>query len=176
LPTPKKAETIDELSQLFESSIIAIWTDYRGLSVGDITNLRNQLRQAGAEFHVAKNTLTRIATERLGIEGLDAFLAGPTAIAFSTEEVARPAKVLRDFARTSRILTVKGALIGRSVIGAESVADLSDLPSRDQLRAQLAGNIQGPLAGIVGALDSVLSNMVYTLDERGRQLSPEAAA
>ena len=176
MPTPKKAATIDELSRLIESAEIAILTDYRGLSVSDITNLRGQLRQANAEYHVAKNTLIQIAANRLGIVGLDDYLAGPTAIAFSNEDIAQPARVLRDFARTSRILSIKGALLGRTVLGADDVGQLSDLPSREQLRSHLAGNIQGPLAGIVGSLESVLSSLVYTLDERGRQIGSETAA
>ncbi len=176
MPTKEKSEKIAELVRLLESSPVAILTDYRGLSVSDVTNLRGQLRGANVEFHVTKNTLTRLAAERLKISGLDPFLAGPTAIAFAHGDVAQAAKLIRDFARTSRILTVRGALVGRDVVGPEGVVSLSELPPKAQLQAQLAGNIQAPLAAMVGVLDSVLSSLIYTLDERARQEAPAEAA
>lgn len=176
MPTKEKADRIDELTALIDSSVIAILTDYRGLTVADITNLRGQLRSAGVELHVAKNTLTRIAANRLGISELDQYLEGPTAIAFSKEEISQPAKLLSDFARTSKILTIKGALLGRSVVVADEVTRLSELPSKDQLRGQLAGAIQGPLAAVVGVLNGALSGLVYTLEARAQQQGGETAA
>src|SRR5947207_2026126 len=103
MPTSRKSAEIDELEQKLRDSSGAIVADYRGLSVAELGALRSQLRPSGVEFRVAKNTLTLIAAKRAGIEGIDQFLTGPTAIAFAGDDIAAAARVLSEFARTSRI-------------------------------------------------------------------------
>jgi large subunit ribosomal protein L10 len=174
VPTPRKSAEIDQLEQKLRDASAAIVADYRGLSVAEIGQLRSQLRPAGVEFRVAKNTLTLIAAKRAGIEGLDDLLIGPTAIAFAGDDIATAARVLGDFARTSRILTIKGALMGGLRMNAEQVGQLAALPAKPQLQATLAGTIQGPLAGFVGLLNGALSSLAYTLDARAQQLNEAA--
>src|SRR6476620_6077838 len=117
MPTPQKATVIDALTEQISRANLAILTDYRGLKVSDLQTLRASLRTHDAEFRVAKNTFTRIAAERVGISGLDAVLEGPLAVVLAYGEVAAPAKAITDFARTSRILTIKGGILESQFIG-----------------------------------------------------------
>jgi len=174
VPTPRKSAEIDLLEQKLRDASATIVADYRGLSVAEIGQLRNQLRPAGVELRVAKNTLTQIAARRAGIEGLDELLVGPTAIAFAGEDVAAAARVLGDFARTSRILTIRGAPMGSLRMNADQVGQLATLPSKPTLQGTLAGTIQGPLAGFVGLLNGALASLAYTLEARAEQMQATA--
>jgi large subunit ribosomal protein L10 len=174
VPTPRKSAEIDQLERKLREAQAAIVADYRGLSVAEIGQLRSQLRPAGVEFRVAKNTLTRLAAKRAGIEGLDELLVGPTAIAFTGDDIAAAARVLSDFARTSRILTIKGALMGGLRMNADQVGQLATLPAKPVLQATLAGTIQGPLAGFVGILNGALASLAYTLEARAKQMNEAA--
>lgn len=169
MPTPKKSAEIDLIAEKLRDASAAILTDYRGLNVPALATLRGQLRPSGAEFRIVKNTLARIAAERVGLASLVPLLEGPTAIAFASDDVAAPAKVLSDFARTSRVLSIKGALLAGRTLTTAEVGALAELPSKPQLQAQLVGNIQGVLAGVVGVLDGVLASLVYTLEARAEQ-------
>lgn len=172
MPNAKNRGEVGELEQKFQNSDFLLLTDYRGLKVGDLASLRRQLRERGAEYHVAKNTLALIAANNLGITGLDRLLSGPTAIALGTGDEIGVAKALTDFARTSRILAVKGGVIGRTVIGAEEVTELAGLPGKPQVQADLVGAVQGPIASLIGVLNGALSGIVHALDERAKQLEP----
>lgn len=174
MPTPRKSAEIDLIAQKLRAAPAAIVTDYRGLNVTELGNLRGQLRPGGIEFRVVKNTLARIAAGRVGIEGLDQYLEGPTAIAFVGDDIATAAKVLADFARTSRILQVKGALFDGRVVGPDQVTRMASLEPKPVLQAQLAGTIQGPLAGFVGLLNGALASLAYTLEARAQQMQEAA--
>ena len=174
MPTARKSAEIDLLQRKLSEAEAAIIADYRGLSVAELGQLRSQLRPAGVEFRVAKNTLAQLAAKRAGIEGLDEFLTGPTAIAFARDDVAAAARVLGDFARTSRILTIKGALMGGLRMSADQVGQLASLPPKSVLQATLAGTIEGPLSGFVGLLNGALSSLAYTLEARAQQLQEAA--
>src|SRR5688500_6914282 len=108
MPTRQKAKKIDELTDQISRAMLVIVTDYRGLKVGDLQTLRGNLRPSGAEFHVAKNTLTKIAANNAGVEGLDPLLEGPSGLVFAFADPVQTAKAVSDFVRTSRILSVKG--------------------------------------------------------------------
>ncbi len=152
---------IQELTDLVGRSKGAILTDYRGFTVSEITELRKRLREHGAEYHVVKNTLFKRA---IGDgERLAPYLEGPTAIAFALEDPVAPAKTLLDFMREKRKGVVKAGFIEGQVYSEPQVGELSKLPSRDVLIAQVVGGIQGPISGLVGALNGILSNFVYTL-------------
>lgn len=171
----RKGDEVDRIEGWLREAQVAILTDYRGLTVQQMGQLRGQLRPSGSEVHVVKNTLTRIAAERLGIEDLAPMLEGPTAIAFGRDDVAAPARALDEAARTLTMLQVKGAILGGRVLAAGEVKRLASLPAQPQLRAELVGNIQGALAGFVGVLNGAVSNIVRTLEARSRQLEPQAA-
>jgi len=159
---PEKLEAVQEIKDKFSRSKSAILTDYRGLNVADITELRKKLREQGVEFKVVKNTLTRIAIKDFDYN-LDQFLEGPTAVAFSFEDPVAPAKVLADFAKTHKELEIKAGMVEGKVGGKDMVESLAKLPPREELLAKAVGSIQSPLYGIVGVLQGPLRNLVYTL-------------
>lgn len=152
---------IQELADLVGRSKGAILTDYRGFTVSEITELRKRLREQGAEYHVVKNTLFKRALQ--DGEGLLPYLEGPTAIAFALQDPVGPAKTVFDFMREKRKGVVKAGFIEGQVYTEPQVGELSKLPSRDVLIAQVVGGIQSPISGLVGALSGILSNFVYTL-------------
>jgi large subunit ribosomal protein L10 len=152
---------IQELADLVGRSKGAILTDYRGFTVSEITELRKRLREHGAEYHVVKNTLFKRALK--DGEGLTPYLEGPTAIAFALQDPVAPAKIVLDFMREKRKGVVKAGFIEGQVYTEPQVGELSKLPSRDVLIAQVVGGIQAPISGLVGALSGILSNFVYTL-------------
>jgi large subunit ribosomal protein L10 len=175
MPTPEKATAIDELTEKLGRAQLAVVTDYRGLTVRDLATLRRQLRPFQVDYTIAKNTLLRIAARNNGIEGSETLLEGPTAVAFCYEDMVGPSKAISDFARTSRILNVRGGLLNGQVIGADEITRLATLPSPEQLRAELVGAIGGPLASLVGVLNGVLQTLVGTLEAQSEKLGGAAA-
>jgi large subunit ribosomal protein L10 len=158
------------------SSDAAILTEYRGLAVSDMTELRRALTKVGGDYKVYKNTLVRRASHDIGLDGLDALLTGPTAIAFVDGDVAQVAKVLRDFARTNPNLVVKGGLLGSNMLDAREAAALAELPSRDTLLAQFAGMLAAPMQQFASLLQAVPSKLAYGLSaliEERRKSEPE---
>ena len=118
MPTRQKAKTIDELSEQLTRAKLVIVTDYRGLKVSDLQVFRGNLRPSGGEFHVAKNTLTKLAAGNAGIVGLDDYLEGPSGLVFAYEDPVQTAKAVSEFVRTSRILSVKGGVMGDRPVSA----------------------------------------------------------
>ena len=177
-PRPEKVAVVDEVRERLSSANAALMTEYRGLAVGELARLRRSLREAGGEYKIYKNTLVRFAVRDLGLEGLESLLVGPTAIAFVETDAASVAKALRDFARTNPNLVVKGGLLGAKVLTAADAGALAELPSRDQLLAQLAGAIAAPLQSFAGLLQALPRNLAYGLqaliDKQGGV--PEAPA
>lgn len=175
MPTAKKAEAIVDLESLLRSSKTIVLTDYRGLPTAELNALRARLREVGAEYQVVKNTLLDIAAKRVGIEGLDAALTGPTAMALSAEKDVELARALVDYVRTSRTpLAIKGGVLEGRTLSTAKVEELATLPPRPELCARLAGNIQAPLSGLVGLLNSALGELLTVLQEREKQLAPAA--
>src|SRR5689334_14138291 len=139
MPTAQKGTAIDELSDALQRAKLAVLTDYRGLKVSDLQGLRTSLRTSGAEFHIAKNTLTRIAAERIGITGLRPMLDGPLALVLAYDDPVAASKTITDFARTSRILTIKGGVLNNQVISSADVEALATTPPREVLLAKVLG-------------------------------------
>ena len=172
MPNKKNVASVEELEERFRESPVVLLTEYRGLKVSDLANLRRQLREAGVDYRIAKNTLLAIAAREAGRPGMEAMLEGPTAVAFSTGDEIQAARTLADFARTSRILTLKGGLLGQQVISSEDLTQLAALPGRSQVQADLVGAVQAPLASVYSVLNSALASIVYALEEREKQLQP----
>ncbi|WP_227764095.1 50S ribosomal protein L10 [Zhaonella formicivorans] len=168
-----KQQQVAEIKQKLQESVAAVLTDYRGLNVAQVTKLRTQLREAGVEYKVLKNTLTSLAAHELGLESLDAYLSGPTAIAFSHDPVA-PAKVLFDFAKANKALEIKGGVLEGKVIDFNQVKALADLPSKEQLLAKVLGGMQAPLYGMAAVLNGPLRNFVYALEAIRKQKEAQA--
>lgn len=169
----EKAKVIEELAGKLRAGS-AVLVDYQGMNVAQSTQLRARSRESGVEFVVAKNTLTKRAADAAGVEGLEEFLAGPTALAFSEDPVAG-AKLMAEFAGQVESFALKGGLLeGGRVLGEEDVVALSKLPGREQLIAQVVGGISAPLSGLVTTLNGVLRNFVVVLNQVAEQKSQEA--
>lgn len=132
--------------------------------------LRKQLREHNAEYRVAKNTLTRFAVRANDLEDLEEYLEGPTAIMFAYDDPAMPAKVLRDFVRSSRILELKVAVLDGAVVPADRVEAIADLPSREELLGKVVGGMASPLYGLVNVMSGPARSLVYALQARANQL------
>lgn len=138
----EKESVVAEIRAKLEAADAVIVTEYRGLSVSALANLRTELRKFGCEYRVYKNTLARFAAREAGIEGLDSQLVGPTAIAFVQGDIAATAKSLKDFAKTNPLLVISGGAIAGKTVDAKYVSVLADLPSRDVMLSQFAGMLQ----------------------------------
>ncbi len=152
------------MNQLFSKSQVLIFTDYRGLRVSDLNNLRRLLRDKGVEYHISKNTLTTLAARRAGVDEMGALLDGPTAIAFVGDDIPGAAKVLQDFARTSRILTIRGGLAGKQILNADQVGDLTKILPREQYIAKLMGSLNMPVTSLVGVLANTVRGFMNVLN------------
>ena len=169
VPRPEKAAVVAEVRDRLAASDAALLTEYRGLNVGEMAELRRSLRAAGGQYTIYKNTMVRLATAELGMDLAD-LLTGPTAIAFvgdgtdgDSGDAAAVAKALRDFSRANRALVLKGGVLGDKVLTAEDLLALADLPSRDVLLAQLAGGLQAPLVKLAGLMQALPQNFAYGL-------------
>lgn len=159
----EKESVVAEVRGKMEAADAVIITEYRGLTVPDLAGLRLSLRDVGTEYRVYKNTLARFAAREAGLEGLDALLVGPTALAFVSGDVAAAAKVLKEFSKTNPLLVIRGGAVAEKVVSAKDVEVLADLPSRDVMLAQLAGLMQAPLVKTAGLLQALPRNMAYGL-------------
>jgi len=170
-----KERIVAELAERLRSAQSLIVTDYRGLSVKEIDDLRTKLLEHGVRYTVVKNTLTRRAAEQAEAKELLELLDGPTAIAFLEPEAdpAAAAKVLNEIAGAGRILVIRGGLLDGSTITEADVKNLASLPPTDVLRAQLAGALAAPLATIVGLFTAPLRDLVGVIDARIRQLEEQ---
>jgi len=179
-PRPAKVAVVDEVRQRLSSSDAAILTEYRGLNVGEMARLRRSLTEAGGQYKIYKNSLVRFAVRELGMEELEAMLLGPTAIAFVDGDAAAVAKSLRDFSRTNPALVIKGGVLGGTVLSAADAGALAELPSREQLLAQLAGAMAAPLQQLAGLMTAIPRNFAYGIralaDKQGGLVDLEAPA
>ena len=153
---PEKAAKVSELGQKFTDSAAVVLTEYRGLTVKDLQDLRRSLG-GDATYAVAKNTLALLAAREVGIEGIESTLVGPTAFAFITGDIAKVTKGLRDFAKAHPFLVIKGGVLEGKFLDAKAVLKLADLESREVLLSKMAGAMKGSLAKAAGTLAAPLS-------------------
>jgi large subunit ribosomal protein L10 len=172
---PRKVEAVAELSDKLGRATSAIITDYRGLTVKQLEELRARLRNEGIDYVVVKNTLARRAAEDAGVGNFSSVLVGPVGLALGYGDLSAPARILNEYFRVNRRLPIVAGMVEKRVLDAESVRAVADLPSRDVLLAQLAGTLQSPLASLAGALNSVLSNFAATLDAYREKLAAAGA-
>lgn len=164
--TSEKQAIVAGLKEKLTTAKGAVLTNYRGLTVAQDTKLRCKLREAGVEYRVVKNTMTRIAAQEAGVEDLVAYLEGPTAMAVSFTDPVAPARVISDFVKEHKLKTleVKAGLVEGKVITAEEVKALANLPSREVLLSQVLAGMQAPISGLVNVLQGSIRNFVYVLD------------
>jgi large subunit ribosomal protein L10 len=171
-----KVATVDELKAKVESTSTAVVTEYRGMTVAQISTLRRQLRTLDADYKVFKNTLVRRAIEGTAVAPLDEFLEGPTAIAFVNGDVSAVAKALRDFAKATPTLVVKGGVLDGKTLTLSDLTALAELPPRDVLLARFAGLLASPLSTMAGLLKAIPQNLAYGLsaliDSKGGAPAP----
>ncbi|ACX67966.1 50S ribosomal protein L10 [Virgibacillus sp. LDC1] len=150
-----KQEAVDVVAAKLRESVSTVVADYRGLNVAQVTELRKQLREAGVEFQVLKNTLLRRATAAAELTDLDEVLTGPTAVAFGTNDAVAPAKILNDFAKKNDALKLKGGVVEGRVIGESEIKALAELPSREGLLSMLLSVLQAPVRNFALAVKAV---------------------
>jgi large subunit ribosomal protein L10 len=158
---PEKVATVEEIKGKLQEARAAVLTEYRGLKVSELADLRASLRAAEAEYKVYKNTLARRAAEEAGLSDLISLLEGPTAITFVKGDAVAVAKALRDYSRTNAHLVVKGGILGTRVIEPADVAALADIEPREVLLAKIAGGFQAPLVKAAGLFQAFTRNMAY---------------
>ncbi|MDO8568682.1 MAG: 50S ribosomal protein L10 [Dehalococcoidales bacterium] len=167
----KKAQIIDKVEESFRKSKVGVLTDYRGLTGTELGSLRRKLKQAGIEFKVVKNTLSRQAMERLGRKQLGDLFKGPMAIAFGYGDESQVPKMLDDYIRSTRSnLKVTGGFMGDTALTAKEVSTLATLPTRGVLISQVMAGAQAPLVGLVSILNAPLRGVVIALQGRMKQL------
>ena len=167
MPTHEKIASLDDLKTRLRDVKTAVLTEYRGLTVGQLSDLRRQLRTASASYKVVKNRIAKLAIADTPLKGLAPHLTGPTAIVLSREDPVAVAKTLQTFARTNQQLLIKAGYVDGQVLPPGELRALADLPSRDALRSQLVAAVQGPMAQLVGLLTAPLRELVYVLEQRG---------
>ncbi|MDT2754930.1 50S ribosomal protein L10 [Enterococcus pseudoavium] len=151
----KKAAIVDEVTEKFSAAASAVIVDYRGLTVEQVTELRKQLRDANVEMKVIKNSILTRAAEKAGLSGLEEVFTGPTAVAFSNEDVVAPAKIIDEFAKTAEKLEIKGGIIEGKVASIEEITALAKLPNRDGLLSMLLSVLQAPVRNVAYAVKAV---------------------
>ena len=160
----RKSAVIDDIKERLASADAAVLTEYRGLTVRDIANLRASLRPAATDYKIFKNTLARRAARDAGLDDIIGSLEGPVAIAFVRRDggdAVTAAKALRDFARTNPNLVLKGGLLGPRLLSSGDIEALADVPPREQLLARLAGGFQAPMVKAAGLFQAFTRNMAY---------------
>ncbi|MFJ9607057.1 50S ribosomal protein L10 [Kitasatospora sp. NPDC101176] len=178
---PDKAAAVAEITDKFRGSSAALLTEYRGLSVKQVKNLRRSLGE-NAEYAVVKNTLTKIAANEAGISELDDLFNGPTAVAFVTGDPVESAKALRDFAKENPALIIKGGVLDGKALSADEIKKLADLESREVLLAKLAGALKAKQSQAAALFQALPSKLVRTVDalrdkvEQGGAGTPAPAA
>ena len=177
MPRPEKAAVVEEIRTKLGGADAAVLTEYRGLSVRALADLRGSLRPANTEYKVFKNRLARRAAEEAGLTDLLPLLEGPVAIAFVHGDAVPAAKALRDFGRTNPELVVKGGLLDAKLITAAELTALADIPAREQLLGMLAGGFQAPLTKAAGLFQAFTRNLAYgvqALIDQGAATEPAA--
>ena len=171
MPTEKKAEIIEQLTELLSRNKFIIATEYRGLSVSEMSRLRRQLREVNSEFRVVKNTLAKFAAEKAGKPGLSQYLQGPIALAFCQGDATQLSKTLTNYARASKTaLSIKGGILEVRVLSPQEIFILATLPPIDVMRARLLGVLQGPIYSLHNVLSANLRALSALLNARIQQM------
>ena len=158
MPRPEKVQAVADIKTWLEGAQAVYLTEYRGLTVKQLADLRRNLRKTGAHYRVVKMSLARRAANEMGLEILDEQLTGPTALTFADKDAVATAKALKDFAKETDRLVLKGGLLGRVALGSEQISRLADIEPREVLLAKIAGAAQAPMAKAAGLFASFTRN------------------
>jgi large subunit ribosomal protein L7/L12 len=168
VPTQEKIAEVADLKARLDGVKTVVLAEYRGLTVLQLGELRKQLRSVSAQYSIVKNRLARLAIASTDLEALGPHLTGPTGLVVSKDDPVAVAKTLAGFVRANQAFVVKAGYVDGQVLRADGLRALADLPSREALRAQIAGALQGPLAQMLGLLGAAPRELVYILDQRGQ--------
>ena len=161
----QKAEQVELLTEKLRKAKVAVLTDYRGLTVKQMQDLRGKLRTGNVEYRVVKNTLARRAADAAGYKDLESELKGPVAIAFGYDDLSLPPRLINEFVRTTRLkLEVVGGVVEGRVFNRDQIKQLADLPSREVLLAQLLGTLQSPVAQLIGIMQTPVQQLIGVLN------------
>ncbi|MCR4400197.1 MAG: 50S ribosomal protein L10 [Syntrophomonadaceae bacterium] len=160
----EKQKVVEELKNKLQQAQVVLFTDYRGLNVTEMSELRNRLRAAGVELKVYKNTMTRFALKGAGLEHLLPLAEGPNALVFGYRDPVDPAKLVRDFIKERKKMAIKGGCLGAKELSVEEVEALASLPPKDVVLGQVLGGMRAPLYGLVTVLNANLTGLVRVLD------------
>jgi len=158
-----KKQIVLEIKEKMENAQGMVFYDYRGLTVAEVSDLRNKFREAGVEYKVIKNAMLKRAAEMLEIDGLDEHLFGPTAVAFGVEDPVAPAKVLVEYTKKLKKTEIKAGVLDGKLIDLAMINSLAALPSREQLLGMLAGTLNAPITGLARSLSGIICNLGYAL-------------
>jgi large subunit ribosomal protein L10 len=173
VPNAENTESVAELKERFAGVQTAVLTEYRGLTVRQLSDLRKQLKGASAEYKVVKNRLARIAIKDSALDGLGKHLTGPTGVAYTRHDPVSVAKALQAFVKNNPALTIKVGVVEGKVLEPSALKSLADLPSKEALRAQLVGALQGPMSKLVTLLTAVQGELVRVFEARSKQGAAE---
>ncbi len=171
MPTQAKVESVAALRERLGPAKTAVLTEYRGLTVRQLSDLRKQLKAAAAEYKVVKNRLARLAVKDSPLDALGTHFKGPMGLVFTKQDPVALAKALQAFAKNNPALTIKMGLVEGKVLQPAELKALADLPSKEQLRAQIVGALQGPMSQLVSLLQAPMRQLVYVLEARGQGAS-----
>lgn len=171
----RKNEFMTQYSDWVNRSKALVFTEYRGLSMKDIDNLRGKIREAGGEFHIVKNTLGKMVFEKAGLQVPENFFEGTTAVSFAFEDVTAVTKIVSEFARTSEFVKIKGGYLDNAPINTEAVKALADLPPLPVLRGQLLGTILAPATRLARLLNEPGRQVAAAIQAYSEKAAPEAA-
>jgi large subunit ribosomal protein L10 len=168
---PIKEQQVGLIAEKLRAAKVVVLTDYRGLNVAQLEDLRGRLRQSDVEYRVIKNTLARRAAEAAGVGQLSEVLTGPVAVALGYDDLAAPSRLLGEFARTTRLpLEITGGMVEGRVFGPDDIRRLAELPPREVLLAQLLGTLQSPIASLLGAIASPAQQLLSVLEQKKNQM------
>jgi large subunit ribosomal protein L10 len=175
IPTPQKAVVLEETRERLQRTSAYVVMDYRGLTVAEISVLRREMRKAGAELQVLKNTLFRMAAADTDTVVDDSVLHGPTAVAFGYDDPIAPAKVIADFVKTHPHTAIKGGAVGRHTLNADQVKALAKIPPKPVVLSQLAGTLQAPMSKMAAGLNALPTKMAQLLQALAEKQAGAAA-
>jgi large subunit ribosomal protein L10 len=169
VPKPEKIAAVEEIKEKLDSSAVAILTEFQGLDVAEMTELRKLFREANVDYKVYKNTLTSLAAKQLNVAGVDEYLIGTTALATSREDPVAPAKIIKDFSAKHDNLKIKAGILDKKIIASDEVIALASVPPREVLLSMLLGGIQAPISGFLRVLQAPIQSLAFALKDLAEQ-------
>lgn len=164
MPRPEKEAVVEEVAEILNNAKSVFVTDFEGLDVAEISELRRKCREASVGYRVVKNTLARLAVKKIGCEEMVPYLEGPSALAYSYDDPSAPARVIAEFARTVEKPKIKMSRFEGLFFGPDKVAEIAALPSKDVLIAKLIGGLNAPMQRLIGGLGGLVQKLVRTID------------